>query len=184
MRNLKANVLMFAAQQAPPGGTAVEIGCIRESIEVPQDGFSTVYLAIHCEEHNVPFYSVDIFYENIDKARSALDSNKLYKAELICCDGKDFLQQWNIYDRGLISFLYLDSHRDPQYSLDQFLAARDKLAPDAIVAIDDAHVYDGFDYGKATYLIDLFKKENIKYKILSTEPGFKMVIAKIPAVAT
>lgn len=180
MRNQKAHTLLYACQIAPKGGALVEIGCIREEHEVPTDGYSTVYLARQAEEEGHPFYSVDLFHENIDKARRVLNREGLEKAELVCCDGKAFLEQWDVEERGRISLLYLDSHREPRYSHDQFIAVRDKLAPGAVVAIDDAHEYDGHAYGKATDLVKFFEEEDWSYKILPTELGFKMVVAIIP----
>lgn len=180
MRNLKAHTLLYGCQIAPKGGAFVEIGCIREEHEVPTDGYSTVYLARQAQEEGRPFYSVDLFHENVDKARKALVREGLEKAELVCCDGRAFLEQWDVETRGKIDLLYLDSHREPQYSYDQFFAAQDKLASGAVVAIDDAHEYDGFKFGKATDLIELFEREGFKFKVLPTEPGFKMVVARIP----
>jgi hypothetical protein len=85
---------------------------------------------------------------------------------------------WFLKSCGPISFLYLDSHRDPQYSYDQYIEAA--LAPGAVIAIDDAQPYDGYPLGKATLLVELFKKEGIACRLVPTEPGFGMVIAKFP----
>jgi len=179
--NFKAKALEMAMQTAPnQDATAtvifVEIGCIREDHEVPSDGYSTVHMARYCAERGIYFRSVDANEDNVKIARAVLrreissdpDTDELVKLY----DGEKWLKACSP-----ISFLYLDSHRDPEYSLNQFCAA--KLVPGAVVAIDDAHSYDGWEYGKATDLIKLFDAEGIKWKIVPTHPQFKMVIARI-----
>ncbi len=180
MINFKAKALEMAMQQAPHQDTTttifVEIGCIREDHEVPSDGYSTVHIARYCVERGIYFRSVDSNEDNVKIARAVLrreisadpDTDKLVKQY----DGEKWLKACSP-----ISFLYLDSHREPEFSLNQFLAA--KLVSGAIVAIDDAHPYDGHEYGKATDLIPLFDAENIKWKIIPTHPQFKMVIARV-----
>ncbi len=182
MINFKAKALEMAMQTAPIQDSTtifVEIGCIREDHEVPSDGYSTVHMARYCIEHDLQFVSVDANEENVAIARTALrkelggSASPLPGAPVVIhLDGEKYLKACNP-----ISFLYLDSHRDPEYSLNQFLVAN--LVPGAVVAIDDAHPYDGWEYGKATDLIKLFDAEEIKWKIVPTHPQFKMVIARI-----
>ena len=174
MINFKAKALEMAMQMAPQTGLFVEIGCIREDHEVPSDGYSTVHMARYCIERGIHFLSVDHNEGNVSIARSVLARELGVDGEIFVLrdDGQSFLKQYEN-----ISFLYLDSHRDPEYSLNQFLVA--KLVPGAVVAIDDAHPYDGWEHGKATDLIKLFDAEEIKWKIVPTHPQFKMVIARI-----
>lgn len=173
MINFKAKALEMAMQRAPQTGLFVEIGCIREDHEVPSDGYSTVHIARYCRDNDLQFWSVDSNDDNITKACEAICREDLSDhVTLSHKDGASFLKSCDP-----ISFLYLDSHRDPEFSLNQFLVA--KLVPGAVVAIDDAHQYDGYEYGKATDLILLFDAEHIEWKIIPTHPQFKMVIAKV-----
>ena len=170
MENKKAEILLNAATKAI-GNTFIEIGCIREKKEVPEDGFSTYYLAKFCKENNKIFKSFDIEKNNVDIANEVLLSHgfdPIVKQQ----DGKEALLEC-----GPIDFLFLDAHRIPAISYDQYIVA--ELAKNAIVVIDDAHTFDNNEFGKATYLIYLFKKYNIPYEIKDTCPGFKTAIAYI-----
>jgi predicted O-methyltransferase YrrM len=174
MRNRKAEILLNALEQAPEG-LIVEVGCIREEIEVPTDGYSTYHLAKAAKEKGRKFLSFDIEPKNVEIGNRVLKNAGLHSEESFVqqADGKIMLPTL-----GPISFLYLDSHRLPIVSAAQYIVV--ELAPNAVIAIDDAHEFDEYKYGKATILIDIFEKFNIKYEIFDTEPGFKMVIAYFP----
>jgi len=174
MRNMKADALLYAVNIAPQEGVFVEIGCIREDHEVPTDGYSTVYLARYCQQHGIVFESYDINAENVAMANDVLEREGLSRRVFV----NDGVKALKLHHHEPISFLYLDSHRDPTFSMLQYNAAW--LAPGSVVAIDDAHAYDDFKFGKATDLKTIFDDDGINYKILPTEQGFKMLIAKIP----
>ncbi len=169
--NKKARVLLDAAEKAP-NGLLCEIGCIREGKEVPEDGFSTYYLAQFAKSHQRRFVSYDISQENVDIANKVLRENSLPES-VFQANGKVILPTI-----GPISFLFLDAHRIPAISFEQYQAA--ELSPNAIVVIDDANTFDGNKFGKATYCVQVFQKFGIQWELKSTEPGFKMVIAKFP----
>lgn len=175
MKNLKADKLIHCAKDAikdKENPLIVEIGCIREEKEVPTDGFSTYYLAKLAHDNNGVFKSYDIESDNVEMGNKVLQNAGFnYKVEQ--GNGKDILPTL-----GPISFLYLDSHRLPAISAEQYLMA--ELQPKAWIAIDDAHSFDSFQYGKATDLVAIFNKYNIHYTIEDTEPGFKMVFAYFP----
>jgi len=172
MKNQKASVLLYAMQLAPQNGLFVEIGCIREDHEVATDGYSTVYMSKYCKNLDLRFVSVDNQEKNVVMANKVLEKEGL-KPEVITEDGKKFLEY-----EDAISFLYLDSHRHPQYSYDQYINS--ELAEGAVVAIDDAQPYDDHELGKATQLVELFEVEGISWRLIPTEPGFSMVVAKFP----
>jgi len=169
---MKAKVLLGAAREAPQEGLFLEIGCIREDHEVPQDGWSTIHLARYCAYRDIQFISVDCVEENVSMANLILDKEGLGPC-VVHNDGEK-----EVASHGPISFLYLDSHRIPRYSTDQWLAA--ELVPGAMVVIDDAHEYDGLPYGKATELVEIFAEAGTHFKVWHTEPGFRMCVAKFP----
>jgi predicted O-methyltransferase YrrM len=171
MENLKAKVLLEAAARAP-NGLWVEIGCIREDHEVPQDGFSTFHLAKTAQKRGCRFITIDKGQACTAIATKILSEHEL-SGEVILGDGKDEVKKL-----GPISFLYLDSHRLPIFSAEQFREA--ELVPGAIVVIDDCHAFDNMAYGKGDILIRVFNANGIKWEIKDTEPGFRMVIAKFP----
>ena len=169
--NKKAKILLESLLFAP-SGLICEIGCIREGKEVPEDGFSTYYLAEFAKHNRRPFKSYDICEENVNIANKVLRESNLPESVYVA-DGKVILPTL-----GPISFLFLDAHRIPAISFEQYQAA--ELASNAIVVIDDAQFMDGNQYGKATYCVLVFMKNGIKWEIKNTEPGFKMVIAYFP----
>ncbi len=174
MKNRKAKVLLEALDMAP-NGLIVEIGSVRQENEVEEDGFSTVYLASYANDNNLDFHSYDNEQPTVDLANMVLQRNGLNQL-VECRDGVEALKSL-----GPISFLYLDSHKNPQFSLDQYRAAN--LAPGAIVCIDDTHSYEGWEFGKATYLIDLAERSSLPFDIVDTfESYYKtaMTIIQIP----
>lgn len=167
VENLKAKTLLKALNKAPPTGLIIECGCIRELEEQIEDGFSTVYLAQYAKDNGRDFSSFDISIDNVLKAKNTLKKRGLFPS-VYCKDGTKAIKYIsnNPFSKP-ISFLYLDSHRHPSFSLEQYMMA--KLIPGSIVCIDDAFEYDGFQYGKATFLKQLFEKQNIEH---SLEPTF------------
>lgn len=161
MRNRKAEVLLAAFDMAPDG-LSVELGCIRQEHEVPEDGYSTVHLARSAAERGREFRSFDNEQPTVDLANRVLQREGLDPL-VECRDGATA-----VTELGPISFLYLDSHRDPEISLAQYRAA--ELAPGAIVAIDDTHRYEGWEYGKATDLIALCmeRPEELPFDLVET----------------
>jgi len=171
MQNKKAEVLLWTTNKAP-NGLWVEIGGIRESKEVPQDGYSTYYLAKEAERRQCDFITIDKDLECSKIALKLLNLNNL-PGKVINGDGKI-----EVAKLPPISFLYLDSHRLPIFSAEQYIAA--ELVPGAVIAIDDCHEFDGFKFGKGTNLVSIFEHQNITWSIADTEPGFKMIVAYFP----
>ncbi|MCK5610093.1 hypothetical protein KAR91_49930 [Candidatus Pacearchaeota archaeon] len=163
MNNEKARVLLEAVAISPKG-LMIEIGCIRQEQEVPEDGFSTIHLAHLAEREGRTFCSFDNEQPTVDLANRVL-KREGFKPLVECKDGVQALNEL-----GPISFLYLDSHKDPQFSLDQFRAA--ELAPGAIVAIDDTHEYEQWKFGKATSLIALAEANDWPFDIVPTFKGW------------
>lgn len=158
-----------------PNGLMVEIGCIRQEHEVPEDGFSTVHLARFAKSNGRIFLSFDNEQPTVDLANGVL-KREGFKSLVECKDGIQALNEL-----GLISFLYLDSHKDPQFSFNQFKAA--ELAPGAIVAIDDTHEYEKWKFGKATSLIALAEENDWPFDIVPTFKGWyetAMTILQFP----
>lgn len=168
--NKKAKILLEYA--AKTNGAMVEIGSIRNPTIDEDDGYSTLFLAKFAQENRREFTSYDIEQKNVDIANKVLIENGLKKC-VYRADGKTILPMI-----GEIGFLYLDSSKFPIFSLEQYKAAN--LSKNSIVAIDDAHSFEEYEYGKATFLVQWFNKEKIKYEIVSTQPGYRMVIAQFP----
>jgi predicted O-methyltransferase YrrM len=159
MENKKAELLLTKLNEAPPG-LCVEIGCIREDHEVLEDGYSTYYLARHCKTYDRIFVSYDIEQKCVDIANDMLERymlNPIVKK----ADGKIALKQ-----SGPIAFLFLDSHRHPSFSLEQYREA--ELVPGAILIVDDAQPIDDHEFGKAQFIKEIFDHNNIPYEIVDT----------------
>lgn len=174
MKNRKAEVLLDAVAMSPDG-LMVEIGSVRQANEVPEDGYSTVYLARYALESGREFRSFDNEQSTVNLANQILRNEGL-QPSVECRDGVEAVAALDP-----ISFLYLDSHKDPQYSIEQFKAAA--LKPGAIVAIDDTHRYEEWEFGKATYLIALAESQSWPFDIVDTfESYYKtaMTIIQIP----
>lgn len=158
--NRKAELLLQLLEKAPEEGLVVEIGCIRDVREVIEDGFSTYYLAKWCHEHNRPFCSFDNEQKAVDCANTVLKA-KGFPQRAVVRDGAEALEEL-----GPISFLFLDSHRDPYYSYFQLRKAI--LVPRAIVVVDDAQLIDGHEYGKAQYIRNDLVQKGIPHSIFDT----------------
>lgn len=161
MNNKKSQLLIEGLNKAPKEGLIVEIGCIREDHEVVEDGYSTYYIAKWCQENNRTFISCDIEEPTVHIANSVLERENLPRCVLLS-DGKRLLKELE----QPIAFLFLDSHRHPAFSLDQYKEAL--LLPQSVVIIDDAQAIDGFPFGKAQFIKDFFDYHKIQYKIIET----------------
>jgi hypothetical protein len=71
--------------------------------------------------------------------------------------------------------LYLDSSDNPQDTLDQSDAAT--LHERAVVVVDDAQVYNGMLFGKATLLYPRLRERGAACRLYVTEKGFLMLVA-------
>lgn len=160
MKNLKAKLLLEQLEKAPDG-LVVEIGCIREDHEVLEDGFSTYYIAKWCHENDREFRSFDTTKEAVNIANSVLYKHNLYECVEIK-DGKQAIKELS----QPISFLFLDSHYHPSFSLEQFRTA--ELVPGAVVIVDDAQPIKEHKFGKATFIKQLFDHHEIAYELINT----------------
>lgn len=159
MKNPKAELLLEWLKRAPEGA-ALEVGCIREEREVVEDGF-TPYLAKRCEAEGRPFFSVDTDPKSVDIANKVLGQHKL-KQVVECHDGFQYIRE----NTRAYAFLFLDSHRHPSFTFDQYRAA--ELLPGAVLIVDDCQPIDGFEFGKAHFVKALFDHHEIPYEIKKT----------------
>ena len=170
--NYKADRVLKTLAVSPPGDV-LEIGCIREKEEVPEDGFSTPMLAAACFNQGRKFVSVDNNEKHVEIANECLSSHGLTPSVLYQ-DAMQYLEEHKDVAHALI---YYDSHRDPSYTLEQYVNS--SFVPGGYVVVDDCHSYDNWMFGKGTSLIELFIKHNIKFDLYNTHPGYKMLVAKL-----
>lgn len=149
--------LLLDCIDVSPDGLVVEIGCIRYTSEMGSEGFSTFYLAKYCHVNGREFRSFDSLVDHVTIANSILKERGLPEL-VVCKNGTYALQEL----QEEIGFLYLDSSDDPKDTLDQYMAAKDKLVPNAVILVDDAHNYWAGEYGKATSLIRYIGIENVE----------------------
>ncbi len=153
----------------------VETGCARLQGQEAfyGDGASTVIFGHWAFLHNAHLYSVDISEKNVENARQ-LAAEYLSAISLSVNDSVAYLKA---FDKQ-IDFLYLDSFdfevENPEASqlhhLKEIQAAYDKLAPHAIVMIDDCALPHG---GKGKYIIQYL-----------LEKGWKIVAQKYQVIMT
>jgi len=165
MKNNKADLLLKLLSMAPEG-PIVEIGCIRNAIEVVEDGFSTYYIAKFAEQHGKTFVSCDVEPTAVNIANNILSEHGLHPIVKLI-DGKIILSTIN----EPIAFLFLDSHKNPFFSFEQFKAAN--LRDGAIVAVDDAQQIENWEFGKATFIKMMLDKFGHEYSIVDTCPGWR-----------
>ncbi len=130
------------------GKTIVEVGCMRQPLRHSleefnpvccNDGHSTVFWA----RTGLAVHTVDI---NPGCCNVTAEACRSYpNVRISCGDGVKFLRNFN----GTIDLLYLDAWEAvetipyAEKHLEAFQAAREKLAPSAIVLIDDTDVAFG-----------------------------------------
>lgn len=156
-RNMRYSTFQHAMQlmQERNVRVLVETGCARLQGQEAfyGDGASSVIFGHWASLHNAHLYSVDISAKNIANAQ---DLTKAY-APYISFTVHDSVEYLRAFDQQ-IDFLYLDSFdfeaSDPEPSqlhhLKEIQVAYDKLAPNAIVMIDDCALPHG---GKGKYAI-------------------------------
>lgn len=130
----------------------VEIGCIRQVNDLGA-GNSSELFTWFIGKHGGHFSTCDLEWAHCELCRSILGKNHEYENwNVTCGDGVKFLQEFN----GPIDLLYLDSmdcgdgthgfQASAAHHLDLLMAAKPKLSPKAIVAIDDNFQSDNW-YG-------------------------------------
>lgn len=170
-RNRKAQLLLRLLAEAP-AGTVAEVGCARHEIEIPSDGFSTLYLSRACVVSGRRFLSCDHDPVAVDVANAVLARNGLPTA-VVASDGVEMLR-W----AGPLALLYLDSSDDPNDTEAQLAAA--EILPGGIVAIDDSHMAGRHAMGKATCVGNYFARRGLPFEIIQTEPGFAAMVIRFP----
>lgn len=118
--------------------TIVEIGCIRGSKhpDMVGDGWADMAFGWYCSEHGGKLYT-------IDRDENAIEICKRIAAayedhiEYICADSIVGLKQVKKSVK-VINLLYLDGHRLPEYSFNEYMTVCDILSNNAIILIDDA----------------------------------------------
>jgi hypothetical protein len=175
--NLKAKALKkaFDEYSSGNGGEAivVEIGCMRYPYESPTEGASTLHLARWCSKHGRRFVSIDVEAEDVRNARNVLASEG-HQTTLIVGDGAAILGSM----RATIGLLFLDGSNDPREALEQFRAAEQKLAPSALVVVDDIQPIEDLPLGKGTKLLPVVEGEGWQVDTIPTEPGYLMAILR------
>ncbi len=138
----------------------VETGTARYGTKnLDGDGGSTIIFGYWSFLNHAHMYSVDISAEAVANATTAIAAYKEY-VHVIKNDSVEFLRNFS----QKIDFLYLDSfdfdenNPDPsqQHHLREIEAAYDKLAPKAIVMIDDCKLAH---CGKCRLVIDFLLKK-------------------------
>lgn len=166
--NRKAARILAATATVGVGATVVEIGCVRFDREIGSDGWSTVYLARRAKRRAWRFSSVDVDESAIAKAAAACEG---LPVSLVCDDGERFLRGYG----HMIDCLYLDGGGSSLAALGQYRAAR--LAPGAVVIVDDCQPFDDQPAGKATHLIGRLERDGFDAVAYDTEPGYRMLVA-------
>jgi hypothetical protein len=132
----------------------VETGCIRMADDFAGAGFFT-YIAGLAVMHRrgASLVSVDIDTKNVKNARkwTAMFGKAV---EVVQGDSVGFLRNRT----EPIDLLYLDSldtthPRSAEHCLEEFEAAKDKMADQSLVAIDDTNLVDGVLSGKGRLLV-------------------------------
>jgi len=169
----KAELLLKYLPMAPVG-PVFEVGCLRSEFESEEDGYSTLYLLNYCTNNDINFISIDNDKDTVELAKKVLNQHRLDEERILLGDGAETIKK---LDRN-ISFLYLDSHKDPVYTLEQYKAAC--LNKGAILIIDDSQPIERWQFGKATLVKNVFDKYKVEYKIITTLPGYSALIAIMP----
>lgn len=164
--NRKAERLLKALDSLPRGSVVVEIGCVRETHEVPTDGWSTFHLAHRAADKGWDFHSVDIDPEAVARAR------RVTRAEVHLADGR----KWLLDFAPEIDGLYLDGSGSPREAAAQYRAAT--LSDRAVVVVDDVQSFDGNEQGKGSEVLDVLEADGFSVRIFGTEPGYLMAVAK------
>ena len=174
--NRKAEVLIKLINSSTIG-PAVEIGSIRSAVEDAIEGFSTVYLARECKKSWRKFTSVELDPKNVTMANAILKSFMLPEC-VLCADGARALMAM-----PPLAFLYLDSSRFPEHTWEQFVNAN--LLEGATIAVDDAHPFDGHEWGKAQCIVEYLKNINmpfdVNYTSADTRNVYRMIHFIVPA---
>jgi len=150
--------LIFALSPAPL--RIVETGCIRMADDFAGAGFFT-YVAGLAVMHRqgASLVSVDIDAKNVKNARKwTAPFGEAVK--VVQADSVGFLRRRT----EPIDLLYLDSldtthPRSAEHCLDEFEAAKDKMAEQSSIAIDDTNIVDGVLSGKGRLLIPRLLEE-------------------------
>lgn len=142
--------------------TIVETGCIRNTTEESKlgDGWSTVNWEHYARHTNSKVYVVDISEHHLSKAKQIVP-----ESEYVTYTHQDSIEYLQNFDKQ-IDFLFLDSYdycgpeeniiKCHNHSLNEVLAAWDKLNPACFILIDD--VFDDAWNGKGKlsipYILD------------------------------
>ena len=174
--NAKAALLLELTEGLGAGAVVVEVGTMRFGHEAPSDGASTLYLARRAKERGWKFVSIDNDEAAFLNAAKVLRVHDLQAvADLRLDDGAIVLA--NLI--GPIDFLYLDGAADPGEALAQFEAAEHRIAPWAVVAIDDIQeIRPGEPLGKGERLLPALEARGWTVEVRPTEPGYAMAICR------
>lgn len=145
--------------------TIVETGTARYGMRgFDGDGSFTIIFGHYISQKNkenpsvlYELWSVDISESSVKTASEAVVNFQPF-VHVIQDDSIHFLKEWNVTEKGLIPFLYLDSfdfsfsnpRPSQEHHLREIEAAYEKLAPNAIVMIDDCDLPHG---GKGALVI-------------------------------
>ncbi len=151
--NLRWRVFAHALTKANLADRAiVEIGLMRDPNGRLGDGHSTLFWKEYLDQApTTVFYGIDINPDAVIFAAAHCEgrSNMHFLTEDGVA-GLTFVEQ-------TIGLIYLDSSDDPRDTLNQFVAALPKLAPDAVVVIDDVGGPEREDHMKGHLLIPVLE---------------------------
>jgi predicted O-methyltransferase YrrM len=112
----------------------VETGTIRNE-DSPEDGWSTLVFGWFCHKYGGKLYTIDFNAEHIEISKR-ITSQYAENIEYIVGRGDDSIAALDT--KLLIDFLYLDSAHGLNAAWEEYLQAKPKLHPRAIIMIDDA----------------------------------------------
>lgn len=128
-----------------PEPIIVETGCTRSLDSYEGDGMSTVFWDLFCQMNlKADYHSIDINPMHCGVARSLV----IHDANIVTSDSVKWLHHYStrVWNPGrLIDLLYLDSFdldladAAPAFlhCFNEFVAIKDKLAPGALICVDD-----------------------------------------------
>jgi len=159
------HVLSILRCLKPGNVVIVETGTIRNE-ESAEDGWSTLIFGWYCRKYGGKVYTIDFNPDHIEICkRVTVEYSDLI--EYIVGRGDDSLKTLDVS----IDLLYLDSAHGLNAACEEFDIAKSKLAPNALVMVDDA------DH-KGKKLIPKLKKEGWRIAAYLYNPCQQTILIK------
>lgn len=134
-----------------------EIGAMRCKDEAHRlgDGWFGLAAAWYCEKYNGLLYVVERDWHSYKVSEEMLSEYEGWVTHILG-DGAFILATYPLNPYIIIDVLYLDSSDNPRDTHAQYMAARNRLAPDAIIMIDDVKI-------KGKFAVPEIKRDGWKY---------------------